>query len=51
MAFAVAKVPHLQFDLHQLNANWDDVIKFDGFLPQKQVHRIRCGGNSFLAAL
>ena len=51
MAFAVAKVPYLQFDLQQLSANWNDVIGFKDCLPQRQVYRIRCGGTSFLAAL
>ena len=51
MAFHVAKVPYLQFDLHQLSNNWHEIIEFNHVLPQKQVYRIRCGGTSFLAAL
>ena len=51
MAFAVAKVPYLQFDLHQLSRNWDDDIEFNDLLPQRQVYRLRCGGTSFLGAL
>ena len=51
MAFAVAKVPYLQFDLHQLSRNWDDDIEFNDHLPQRQVYRLRCGGTSFLGAL